>query len=189
MPIYSDTTCCKTYSAKKITILIMAASCSLLMMSGCSDNNTVAKSETVATQADLSIFAGCYTVSFDEPAQIKVSEQQGKWVMQMKEPASSGRVWDAAEPLELVNNSEIPKFFSMDPDNIDAVIARPDRVLVLAHVKPVYANIDPLLDSEYLSYIYKGANTIYRVECDDINTDILADPHADIVIDNVNQSI
>ena len=56
-------------------------------------------------------------------------------------------------------------------------------------MKPVYTNIDPLLDSEYLSYIYRGANTIYRVECDDVNTDILANPHANIVIDNVNDSI
>ena len=59
---------------------------------------------------------------------------------------------------------------------------------MLAHVRPVYANIDPLLDSEYLSYIYRGANTIYRVECDEVNTDVLANPHADIVIDNVNSA-
>jgi len=85
--------------------------------------------------------------------------------------------------------SDIPTYFSIDPATVDAVIGRPDRVLVLAHVKPVYANIDPLLDSEYLSYIYRGANTIYRVECDEVNTDILANPHANIVIDNVNDGI
>ena len=166
--------------------------CSLLMLAltGCSESGTdTAKVESVATQTDLSLFAGCYTVGSDEPAQIKVSEQDGAWVMQMKEPASANRVWDDPEALEVVDNSEIPKYFSIDPDNVDAVIARPDRVLVLAHVKSVYANIDPLLDSEYLSYIYKGANTIYRVECDEVNTDILADPHADIVIDNVNESV
>ena len=108
--------------------------------------------------------------------------------MQMKEPASSGRVWDTPEPLEAIENSEVPQFFSIDPDNIDAVIGRPDRVLVLAHAKPAYANIDPLLDSEYLSYIYRGANTIYQVACDEVNTDILANPHANIIIDNVNES-
>ena len=169
------------------SLLVLA---SVLALTGCDNASTdIAMDEAVATQTDLSVFAGCYTVSYDEPAQIRVSEQEGSWVMQMKEPSSANRVWDDPEVLELVDNSEIPNFFSIDPDNVDAVIARPDRVLVLAHVKPVYANIDPLLDSEYLSYIYRGANTIYRVECDEVNTDILANPHADIVIDNVNQKI
>ena len=161
---------------------------SALFLSACNDSNTPADTKQVQTTADLSIFEGCYTVSHDEPAQIKVSQQGGAWVMQMKEPASAKRVWDDAEPLEVIANSDIPTYFSIDPDNVDAVIGRPDRVLVLAHVKPVYANIDPLLDSEYLSYIYRGANTIYRVECDEVNTDILANPHSNIVIDNVNES-
>ena len=185
MPLRSDVVC------SKLTMLTTSiVACSALFLVGCSDkNSTASDNEVIETTADLSIFEGCYTVSSDEPAQIRVSEQDGAWVMQMKEPASAKRIWDTPEPLEIVNNSEIPKFFSIDPDNVDAVIARPDRVLVLAHVKPVYANIDPLLDSEYLSYIYKGANTIYRVECDEINTDILANPHANVVIDNVNESI
>lgn len=174
---------------KRLTLLAVSGiTCSALLLAGCNDNSTTVVKDTAKTETDLSIFEGCYTVSNDEPAQIKVSQQAGKWVMQMKEPASAKRVWDTAEPLEVLDNSEIPKFFSIDPDNVDAVIGRPDRVLVMAHVKPVYANIDPLLDSEYLSYIYKGANTIYRVECDEVNTDILANPHANIIIDNVGPS-
>lgn len=175
---------------KELTPLMVAlVASSALFLSACNDSNTPADAKKAEAPADLSIFAGCYTVSHDEPAQIKVSQQGGGWVMQMKEPASAKRVWDDAEPLEVLAKSDIPTYFSIDPDNVDAVIGRPDRVLVLAHVKPVYANIDPLLDSEYLSYIYRGANTIYRVECDDVNTDILANPHANIVIDNVNDSI
>ena len=180
--------------SKKLSILVASiTACSALLMVGC-DNNDKSTSSTAdneliaAATPDLSLFEGCYTVSSDEPAQIKVSKQDGAWVMQMKEPASANRVWDTAEPLEALDKAQIPKFFSIDPDNVDAVIGRPDRVLVLAHVKTVYANIDPLLDSEYLSYIYKGANTIYRVECDEVNTDILANPHANIIIDNVNES-
>ena len=177
-------------SSKNLSHLMIAmAASSMLLLSACNDSNTQADTKKVEKVADLSIFEGCYTVSHDEPAQIKVSQQDGAWVMQMKEPASAKRVWDDAEPLEVIENSDIPQFFSIDPDNVDAVIGRPDRVLVLAHVKPVYANIDPLLDSEYLSYIYKGANTIYRVECDDVNTDILANPHANIIIDNVKETI
>ena len=175
---------------KELTPLMVALmASSALFLSACNDSNTPDDAKKAEAPADLSIFAGCYTVSHDEPAQIKVSQQGGGWVMQMKEPASAKRVWDDAEPLEVLAKSDIPTYFSIDPDNVDAVIGRPDRVLVLAHVKPVYANIDPLLDSEYLSYIYRGANTIYRVECDDVNTDILANPHANIVIDNVNDSI
>ena len=171
---------------KRLTLLMVSITASsTLLLSACDDSNTQADTEVVEAAADLSVFEGCYTVSHDEPAQIKVSQQDGAWMMQMKEPASAKRVWDDAEPLEVLESSEIPTFFSIDPDNVDAVIGRPDRVLVLAHVKPVYANIDPLLDSEYLSYIYRGANTIYRVECDDVNTDILANPHANIIIDNV----
>ena len=184
MPLFSN-----RIGNKLTTIATSIALCSALALVGCSDKNSAAvNNEVVASTADLSIFEGCYTVSHDEPAQIKVSEQNGAWVMQMKEPKSSGRVWDAPEALELVNNSEISKFFNIDADNVDAVIARPDRVLVLAHVKPVYANIDPLLDSEYLSYIYKGSNTIYRVECDEINTDILANPHANMIIEYANET-
>lgn len=174
---------------KRLTLLAVSGiTCGALLLAGCNDSSTTAVEDVSKTETDLSVFEGCYTVSSDEPAQIKVSQQAGMWVMQMKEPASAKRVWDTPEPLEVLDNTEIPKFFSIDPDNVDAVIGRPDRVLVMAHVKPVYANIDPLLDSEYLSYIYKGANTIYRVECDEVNTDILANPHANIVIDNVGPS-
>ncbi|WP_299185148.1 hypothetical protein [uncultured Psychrobacter sp.] len=180
--------CSNVICHKFTTLAISAMTVSALLLSGCNDTSTTTETEIAKTKTDLSVFEGCYTVSNDEPAQIKVSQQQGKWVMQMKEPATAERVWDNAEPLEVMDNSEIPKFFSIDPDNVDAVIGRPDRVLVMAHVKPVYANIDPLLDSEYLSYIYKGANTIYQVDCDEVNTDILANPHANIVIDNVGPS-
>lgn len=162
--------------------------CGVLLLAGCDNNVATVGSMHTDSQTDLSVFAGCYTVSHDEPAQIKVSQQKGAWVMQMKEPASAKRVWDKPEVLEVMDKNEIPTYFSIDPDNVDAVIGRPDRVLVLAHVKPVYANIDPLLDSEYLSYIYRGANTIYRVKCDEVHTDIVANPHANIVIDNVNDS-
>ena len=175
---------CKTFTPLLVTAVVSSA----MFLTACNDSDTLDETAAVVP-ADLSVFEGCYTVNHDEPAQIKVSQQNDAWVMQMKEPASAKRVWDDAEPLEVIENRDVPKFFSIDPENVDAVIGRPDRVLVLAHVKPVYANIDPLLDSEYLSYIYKGANTIYRVECDDVNTDILANPHANIVVDNVKETI
>lgn len=180
--------CTNVVSNRLTHLTVSLAVSSMLFLTACNDNNIQTETQ-VAEAVDLSIFEGCYTVSNDEPAQIKISQQDGAWVMQMKEPASAKRVWDNPEPLEVIENSDVSKFFSIDPNNVDAVIGRPDRVLVLAHVKSAYANIDPLLDSEYLSYIYRGANTIYRVECDDVNTDILANPHADIIVDNVNESV
>lgn len=179
---------CLAIEKPATTFMASMMVCGALLLTGCSSKESATAELKVDAPADMSVFAGCYTVNHEEPAQIKVSELNGEWIMQMKEPASSGRVWDDPEALEVVNNAEVSKFFSIDPDNVDAVIARPDRVLVLAHVKPVYANIDPLLDSEYLSFIYRGANTIYRVDCDEVNTDILANPHANIVIDNVNDT-
>lgn len=178
-------------AAKLIRLCASILLPSCLLLTGC-DRAANESSDTVAatdSTADMSIFAGCYTVSHDEPAQIKVSEQDGAWVMQMKEPKRANRVWDDPEVLQPMPLSEVSNYFSIDPNNLDAVLGRPDKVLVLAHVKSVYANIDPLLDSEYLSYIYKGANTIYKVDCDDVNTDILADPHANIIIDNVNDPV
>ena len=96
-------------------------------------------------------------VSHDEPAsEIKVSQQMAArgWCKWKNLQVRSVR--DDLSRQKMIENSEY-RSFSIDPDNVDAVIGRPDRVLVLAHVKPVYANIDPLLDSEYLSHIYRGA--------------------------------
>lgn len=175
--------CADTMSKKFSLLTASIAACSALLLVGCDSSQQGESTDTASTNApvaqpDLSVFAGCYTVSHDEPAQIKVSEQDGKWVMQMKEPAGANRVWDVPEPLEVMTAKEVPTYFSIDPNNVDAIIGRPDRVLVMAHVKSVYANLDPLLDSEYLSYIYKGANTIYRVECDEVKTDDLANLHS-----------
>ena len=105
-------------SSKNLShLMITMAASSMLLLSACNDSNTQADTKKVEKVADLSIFEGCYTVSHDEPAQIKVSQQGGAWVMQMKEPASAKRVWDDAEPLEVIENSDIPQFFSIDPDN------------------------------------------------------------------------
>lgn len=123
----------------------------------------------------VEMFAGCYTVSPDEPAQIKVSQQDNGLVMQMKEPKSANRIWDDPEPLEPISLDKVSKYFSIDANNLDALIARPDRVLVMAKVKQSYVNIDPTLDSEYLGFILQGANTIFKVDCDDTPSEDLAD--------------
>lgn len=156
-----------------------------MILGGCDKTENVVPEAVHNEVESLDVFAGCYTVSYGEPAQIKVSKQADGWVMQMKEPARNKRIWDEPELLEEIDKRQIGKYFSIDKQHVTAMIGRPDRVMVLAHVTDAYANIDPLLDSQYLVFIYQGANTIYKVPCDNINTDIKANPHANIVIEQV----
>ncbi|EGK15073.1 hypothetical protein [Psychrobacter sanguinis] len=160
-----------------------------LMLTACGKSETtdpVVNTEAGAKQQDsealikqhAAMFSGCYTVSHDEPAQIKVSQQQQGLVMQMKEPKSANRVWDDPEPLEVMPMDKVSKYFSVDPKNVEGIIGRPDRVLVMAQVKQAYVNIDPTLDSQYLGYILQGANTIYKVECDDTPAEDLSESAA-----------
>lgn len=121
--------------------------------------------QSIKQYADM--FSGCYTVSQDEPAQIKISQQAQGLVMQMKEPKSANRVWDDPEALEPIALDQVSKYFSIDKNNVEGMIGRPDRVFVVAQVKQAYVNIDPTLDSPYLGSILQGSNTIYKVECDD----------------------
>ena len=156
-----------------------------LMLVGCEQQPKQIETPPQKEVSNLDVFAGCYTVTYGEPAQIKVTKQADGWVMQMKEPARNKRVWDNPEALEEIDKRQIANYFSIDKQHVTAMIGRPDRVMVLAHVTDAYANIDPLLDSQYLVFIYQGANTIYKVPCDNTNTDIVANPHANIVIERV----
>lgn len=169
----------KTCSA----LVVSAAS---IFFTGCDNTDTTDAAAKPETQVDAltsansiekhaEMFAGCYTVTPDESPQIKVSQQGQGLVMQMKEPKSANRVWDDPESLEPIALDKVSKYFSIDAKNIEGMIGRPDRVLVLAQVKQAYVNIDPSLDSQYLGYILQGANTVFKVECDDIPGEELAD--------------
>ena len=108
-------------------------------------------------------FVGCYGVEKNGLAQIKISEQAGNFVMQMKEPDGAKTPWDSPEPLDEI---------SID---IERVLARPDQMMILAKLKDASQNINPLLDAPYVVYIFKGANTIYQVSCDDEPVNIIKD--------------
>ena len=140
--------------------------------------------QSIKQHAD--IFSGCYTVSQDEPAQIKVSQQAQGLVMQMKEPESANRVWDDPEALEPIALDQVSKYFSIDKNNVEGMIGRPDRVFVVAQVKQAYVNIDPTLDSPYLGSILQGSNTIYKVECDDTPAeDLVENPQQNKDVGNI----
>ena len=75
---------------KRLTYLMLSVTASsAIFLSACNDTSPQADTEVAA---DLSVFEGCYTVSQDEPAQIKVSQQNYTWVMQMKEPEVKPRI-------------------------------------------------------------------------------------------------
>lgn len=136
---------------------------------------TSASSATNSTTANQEHLIGCYTVSRDEPAQIKISKQGSDYVMQMREFNNPNKVWDNPEPLEVIanDNPELRKYFDIKVDEhqfIEQSLARPDRVFVLAKISDSFANLNPQFDSAYLGFIYQGSNSIYQVACDNTTT-------------------
>lgn len=109
---------------------------------------------------------GCYTVSHDEPAQIKISKNGNEYVMQMREFNDPNKNWDNPAPMQTLDKAEIQQYFNVEVDYVENVIARPDRMFVLAHLYDSYVSLNPHLDSNYLGFIYKGSNTIYKVACE-----------------------
>lgn len=117
-------------------------------------------------------FVGCYTINQQSPAQIKISQQEHGYVMQMKEPQGASAVWDKPERLEVLNVDSAWQFFAVNKldinnSDVEAVLARPDKMMVLAKIKSTSKNINPRLDSAFVVYIFRGSNTIYQVPCDD----------------------
>lgn len=152
----------------KLTLPLML----VLGMVACGDKGVQTKTQESSTN-QATDFTGCYTIKADTPAQIKISQADGQWVMQMKEPKGSATPWDKPEPLAPMDITKAWEFFGvntlkLDSSDVEAVIARPDNMMLLAKVKTASKNVNPLLDSEFVVYIFRGSNTIYPVECDEI---------------------
>ncbi|WP_227430703.1 hypothetical protein [Psychrobacter sp. I-STPA6b] len=165
-----------------LTVVVMVS-----VLSGCDDteHQIVETTSTANSPEVLQKFEGCYAVVHNSPAQIKISQQAGQWVMQMKEPARAKRVWDDPERLEVMDIKQAKSYFPMDIKHVTAMIGRPDKKLVLAQVSSAYQNTNPLVDSQFFVFIHQGENTIYQVPCDDVNMDLLATPQTNIVIEQV----
>ncbi|ELA08928.1 hypothetical protein MOMA_00915 [Moraxella macacae 0408225] len=121
------------------------------------------------------VLAGCYTVGYHEPAQIKINHQRSdnhdSYTMQMRIFNNPNQAWDTPTPLELLANDspEIQQYFDIksgESQYLEKVIARPDRIFVLGKITDGFANLNPQFDSSYLGFIYKGSNTIYKVACE-----------------------
>lgn len=156
------------------TALVLA-----IALSACQkqQNPTSQEAQTPSTPAQ-DVFVGCYGIHKDKPAQIKISLDNNQYTMQMKEPASAKTVWDKPESLKLISTDEAWDFFGvnqldLNKSDVESVIARPDKMMVLAKVKSVAQHINPHLDSPYVVYIFKGSNTIYQMPCDDTPLDII----------------
>lgn len=141
---------------------------SVVLLGACGQDAHVSK----PAQTDMADFVGCYTINQQSPAQIKISQQEHGYVMQMKEPAGASAVWDKPERLEVLNVDSAWQFFAVNKldinkSDVEAVLARPDKMMVLAKIKSASKNINPRLDSAFVVYIFRGSNTIYQVPCDD----------------------
>ena len=117
------------------------------------------------------VFVGCYTVSHTEPAQIKIIKNGDNYAMQMREFNDPSKNWDKPEAMQVIatDSPNIQKYFDIKADEhqyLEKVIARPDRVFVLAKITDSFASLNPQFDSPYLGYIYKGSNTVYKVACE-----------------------
>lgn len=117
-------------------------------------------------------FVGCYTDTPSTPAQIKITHDGTNYHMQMKEPSTAKDAWDTPEMLHTVNISDEWQHFSintlnLEQSDIQAIITRPDGIMSLAKVHSASANVNPLLDSEFVVRILNHTNTIYATPCDD----------------------
>lgn len=142
------------------------------------DVNPVPAPSDTQLSEHLNAMVGCYTVSQDEPAQIKISLDGDALVMQMKEPKGSSSVWDKPEPLEMLDMATGWRYFKvnsfdLNQDDVEQIVARKDGVMALAQVKESIKNINPLLDSRHVMYIVHGSNTVYQVPCDDTPLDLV----------------
>lgn len=151
-----------------------------LGLTACNQPAPTDNAPTAKTDGQAETFLGCYSVEKNSPAQIKVSEQAGSFVMQMKEPEGAKTLWDNPEPLDEISVDKAWEYFgvnalSLEKSDIERVLARPDQMMILAKLKDASQNINPLLDAPYVVYIFKGANTIYQVSCDDEPMNIIKD--------------
>lgn len=151
------------FSPFKAAAMLMSA----LFITGCQKTDNLTPSDSTASSDPL---VGCYTVSHSEPAQIKITKSGDTYRMQMHQFNDPTKDWDKPESMQLLanDNGEIQKYFDIKAGEnkfLEKVIARPDRVFVLAKVTDSFASINPQYDSPYLGYIYKGSNTVYKVSC------------------------
>lgn len=135
-------------------------------LTACQKNDTPAQT----TDPQVSSLVGCYTISRDEPAQIKINQTADGFSMQMQ-TLKANRAWDNPEPLQVLDIASGWRYFQVNTldfnkEDVEQIIARPDGVMALAKLQDTAMNVNPRLDSPYVMYIVQGSNTVYQVPCD-----------------------
>ncbi|SIS01428.1 hypothetical protein SAMN02745664_11442 [Moraxella cuniculi DSM 21768] len=156
-------------------------------LTGCEKSQKTAenaqKNKQFGVAAEETVFDGCYTIDKDTPATIKISQQNGGYVMQMKEPKGSQAIWDNPEKLEVLPLAQGWQYFSTNSIDLSSadvagdVIARADKMLILLQTHQASANTNPMLDSRYVVSLMGAVNTIYQVPCDDTPVDLINNFH------------
>ena len=154
----------------------------MAMLVACGDEPVVSTSaKTATTEPKQDFYVGCYTIDKNTPASIKISQAQGGYKMQMKEPNDAAKTWDTPEPLLVLTKQDGWKYFSTNAINLsvnditDQVIVRPDGLLVIAKLHDASTNTNPMLDSRYAVALMGAVNTIYQVACDDKRINLIQD--------------
>lgn len=145
-----------------------------LFLTACGNQNTANNKAVNSAQAGdkaaaQNTLVGCYSIEKDVPAQIRVSQENERFFMQMQEKQGG---WDTPE---LLNNGDISadwSYFSMNAlglnqSDMQMILARPDGVMALGLVKPALVGINPHMDSPFVINIFGAVNTIYQADCGD----------------------
>lgn len=146
------------------------------LLVACNQNTTTANTSSAdssdspanpANNEAASELVGCYSVEKGVPAQIYISQNQGRFFMQMQEKTGG---WDTPEPLDQVDISQAWTYFANNKLNLkqadmQAVLVRPDKVMALGATTPALTGLNPMMDSRFVIYIVGAVNTVYQVEC------------------------
>ena len=91
----------------------------MVMLVACGDEPAVSTSaKTATTDPKQDFYIGCYTIDKNTPASIKISQAQGGYKMQMKEPNDAAKAWDTPEPLLVLTKQDGWKYFSTNAINL-----------------------------------------------------------------------
>lgn len=151
----------KSFGLKNVLLPMLTT----IFLAACQDSTP----KQSADKAEVATFDGCYAIEQQSPAQIKISQENNQFVMQMKEQTGG---WDTPESLQSLDKAKGWQFFStnaiqLSSSDVMGVLARPDGVMAMAQLHEASVNTNPMLDSHYVVNLLGAVNTIYQVPCDD----------------------
>lgn len=154
--------------------------CTVFALTACQNDKNESAKEQTATQAtaQTSEFVGCYGIQKDGIAQIKINHTDGVYTMQIKEPDGAKTLWDKSEALQTLSTEQAWALFKDNPlqltsNDLGQTIARVDKLMALSKVSEAVGNVNPLLDGDYVVYLFGDVNVMYQLPCDDVPLDLV----------------